>query len=99
MQQSKVSDHPAESTDQDATQTVSHPFSDLKGLRSAGIVLLLVPGLMFFLRWTSMDSLASGWLFFLSIPVGIMGAAFLLVWALKALTQKVKMRSDTVRSR
>jgi hypothetical protein len=37
-----------------------------------------------------MDSLASGLFFFLSIPVGIMGAAFLLVWALKALKQKVK---------
>jgi hypothetical protein len=90
MRQSKVTNRPSETTDQDATQTVSRLSNDLKGLRSAGIVLLLVPGLMFCLRWTSMDSLASGLFFFLSIPVGIMGAAFLLVWALKALKQKVK---------
>ena len=90
MQKSKVTNRPSEPTDQDATKAVSRPSNDLKGLRSAGIVLLVVPGLMFGLRWTSMDSLASGWLFFLSIPVGIMGAAFLLVWTLMALKQKVK---------
>jgi hypothetical protein len=63
---------------------------DLKGLKYAGFAFLLVPVSIYILGLVFGGGGTAILFFFLSIPVGVLGLGFLLVWAPKALRRRLR---------